>query len=201
MPVVTHHPAARTPTGCAPRRAGRSRTAACGSPPPTARRSQPGEVGEVLVQGPTVMPEYWRNPEATARGVPRGRLAAHRRRGVPRRRGHAVDRRPHQGRHHRRQLQRVPGRRRVGARGLPADRRGRRGRAPRRRARRGAGRVRRAAGARRDERRRRQGACSRDGSRRYKHPQDVVFVDALPRNAMGKVDGDRLRESLAGGAP
>ena len=25
-----------------------------------------GEVGEVLVQGPTVMPEYWRNPEATA---------------------------------------------------------------------------------------------------------------------------------------
>ena len=27
---------------------------------------QGGEVGEVLVQGPTVMPEYWRNPEATA---------------------------------------------------------------------------------------------------------------------------------------
>jgi fatty-acyl-CoA synthase len=26
---------------------------------------EPGEVGEVLVQGPTVMPEYWRNPEAT----------------------------------------------------------------------------------------------------------------------------------------
>jgi fatty-acyl-CoA synthase len=25
-----------------------------------------GEVGEVLVQGPTVMPEYWRNPEATS---------------------------------------------------------------------------------------------------------------------------------------
>lgn len=24
-----------------------------------------GEVGEVLVQGPTVMPEYWRNPDAT----------------------------------------------------------------------------------------------------------------------------------------
>lgn len=27
---------------------------------------EPGEVGEVLVQGPTVMPEYWRNPEATS---------------------------------------------------------------------------------------------------------------------------------------
>ncbi len=26
---------------------------------------EPGEVGEVLVQGPTVMPEYWRSPEAT----------------------------------------------------------------------------------------------------------------------------------------
>jgi fatty-acyl-CoA synthase len=25
-----------------------------------------GEEGEVLVQGPTVMPEYWRNPEATS---------------------------------------------------------------------------------------------------------------------------------------
>jgi fatty-acyl-CoA synthase len=31
-----------------------------GSPLPT------GDVGEVLVRGPTVMPEYWRNPDATA---------------------------------------------------------------------------------------------------------------------------------------
>ena len=29
---------------------------------------------------------------------------------------------------------------------------------------------------------------------RYKQPKDVVFVDALPRNAMGKVEVQRLRE-------
>jgi fatty-acyl-CoA synthase len=33
-----------------------------------------------------------------------------------------------------------------------------------------------------------------DGSlARYKHPKDVVFVDALPRNAMGKIVKDQLR--------
>jgi len=33
-----------------------------------------------------------------------------------------------------------------------------------------------------------------DGSlARYKHPKDVVFVDALPRNAMGKILKDQLR--------
>jgi fatty-acyl-CoA synthase len=31
----------------------------------------------------------------------------------------------------------------------------------------------------------------------YKHPRDVVFVDALPRNVMGKVDAGALRDSLA----
>ncbi|MDX6679949.1 MAG: indoleacetate---CoA ligase [Solirubrobacteraceae bacterium] len=30
----------------------------------------------------------------------------------------------------------------------------------------------------------------------YKHPQDVVFLDALPRNAIGKVETDELRRSL-----
>ncbi len=30
----------------------------------------------------------------------------------------------------------------------------------------------------------------------YKHPHDVVFAAELPRNAMGKVDAERLRESL-----
>jgi fatty-acyl-CoA synthase len=29
---------------------------------------------------------------------------------------------------------------------------------------------------------------------RYKHPRRVVFVDAIPRNAMGKVVKERLRD-------
>jgi len=33
---------------------------------------------------------------------------------------------------------------------------------------------------------------------RYKQPKDVVFVDALPRNAMGKVEVQRLRELVRG---
>jgi fatty-acyl-CoA synthase len=33
---------------------------------------------------------------------------------------------------------------------------------------------------------------------RYKQPKDVVFVEALPRNAMGKVEVQRLRELVRG---
>jgi len=29
---------------------------------------------------------------------------------------------------------------------------------------------------------------------RYKHPRDVVFVDQMPRNAMGKIQKFKLRE-------
>ncbi len=32
---------------------------------------------------------------------------------------------------------------------------------------------------------------------RYKHPRQVVFIDALPRNAMGKVEKDKLRQLVA----
>ena len=34
---------------------------------------------------------------------------------------------------------------------------------------------------------------------RYKRPRDVVFVDALPRTALGKVEVARLRELVGGG--
>jgi fatty-acyl-CoA synthase len=32
---------------------------------------------------------------------------------------------------------------------------------------------------------------------RYKHPREVIFMDALPRNAMGKVEKFTLRDELA----
>lgn len=35
---------------------------------------------------------------------------------------------------------------------------------------------------------------------RFKHPRRVVFVDELPRNAMGKVQKNVLREMYAGAA-
>jgi fatty-acyl-CoA synthase len=33
---------------------------------------------------------------------------------------------------------------------------------------------------------------------RFKHPKEVLFMEALPHNAMGKVQKYRLREILAG---
>ena len=33
---------------------------------------------------------------------------------------------------------------------------------------------------------------------RYKHPRDVVFVDALPRNVMGKILKFEIREMVKG---
>ncbi|MYE86702.1 MAG: p-hydroxycinnamoyl-CoA synthetase, partial [Gammaproteobacteria bacterium] len=36
---------------------------------------------------------------------------------------------------------------------------------------------------------------------RYKHPRSVLFLPALPRNAMGKVLKYKLREQLSEGGP
>jgi fatty-acyl-CoA synthase len=39
----------------------------------------------------------------------------------------------------------------------------------------------------------------KDRIARFKHPHDVIFIEALPRNAMGKVVKDELRELVAKG--
>ena len=69
-----------------------------------------GQPGEVVVRGYNVMAGYFGDPEATAPGDRRRRLAAHRRRRRARRARQPEDHRPHQGHVHRRRLQRLPGR-------------------------------------------------------------------------------------------
>ena len=75
-----------------------------------------GERGEIVVRSSLVMAGYYRNPEATARGVG-ARLAPHRRHRLPRRRQLPVHRRPGQGHGHHRRLQRLLHRGRAGADG------------------------------------------------------------------------------------
>ena len=43
-------------------------------------------------------------------------------------------------------------------------------------------------------------ALFQDSIARFKHPRDVVFVEALPRNAMGKILKNKLRDELRAGA-
>jgi fatty-acyl-CoA synthase len=159
---------------------------------------QAGEVGEVLVQGPTVMPEYWRNPDATREAFHRdgwlrtgdaGFLDAEGMLSI-------VDR-----------LKDIII---VGSCNVyPADVESVLASSPQ---------IAEAAvvGRSDDELgevpvafvvlQESDGTTSADDVKRlfegrlaaYKHPKDVIFVDALPRNVMGKVDGDRLRESLSG---
>jgi len=130
---------------------------------------QSGEVGEVLVQGPTVMPEYWRNPDATSdafhadgwlRTGDAGSFDAEGMLSIVDRIKEVIIVGS---------LQRVSRRCPVGAGGLPGDRGIRRGGTPGRRPRRGAGRVRGAAATRDDERRQRQGPV-RGAARRVQAP-------------------------------
>jgi acyl-CoA synthetase (AMP-forming)/AMP-acid ligase II len=43
-------------------------------------------------------------------------------------------------------------------------------------------------------------ACLEGRVARFKHPKDVLFVDELPKNALGKVLRYRLRALLRGGS-
>ena len=157
---------------------------------------EPGEVGEVLVQGPTVMREYWRSPEATAQAFhddgwfrtgdagsldDEGMLSI-----VDRIKEviivgscnvwpadiQAV-------------LEECPQIAEAAVIGRPDDELGE---VP-------------VAFVVLDE----PDAMSADDVRRlfdgrlaeYKHPRDVIFTDALPRSPIGKVESDRLREILS----
>ena len=159
-----------------------------------------GEVGEVLVQGPTVMPEYWRNPEATSevfhdggwlRTGDAGRFDAEGMLSI-------VDR-----------LKEVII---VGSCNVyPADVESVLADCPEI--------VESAVVGRPDDELgevpvafvvlREPGTMSADDVKAlfegrlaaYKHPQDVVFTDALPRSAIGKVQADELRRSLTQSSP
>jgi fatty-acyl-CoA synthase len=154
-----------------------------------------GETGEVLIQGPTVMPEYWRNPEATAQAFHEGGWL---------RTGDAgfID-----GEGMLRIVDRLKEVIIVGSCNVfPADVES---------VLLGCSEIAEAAvvGRPDDERGevpvafvvlRRPGAMSGDDVKAlfdgelatYKHPQDVVFTDELPRSAIGKVQADELRRSL-----
>ena len=133
---------ARTPSTSPTRSVRRCPPSTRASSTPTATSCRPGETGEVLIQGPIIMPGYWNKPEATAETVDR-RLAAHRRHRPPRRRRLPLHHRPGEGHDHPRRREHLLRRDREPPRRAPRDRRRRRHRrAPPRARRRGQGRRR-----------------------------------------------------------
>ena len=156
----------------------------------------PGERGEILIRGPNVMTGYWRNPEASAKALSRGWFHTGDIGHVDDRGFYFIDERKNDviisgGENiYPAEIEAV----------LLAD--------PR---------IAEAAVVARPDPRwgevpvavivRREGAeleaaevtgLFRDRLARFKHPRSVVFVEALPKNALGKVLRYRLRQELAG---
>ena len=152
----------------------------------TGAEAAPGDVGEVLVRGPNVFFEYWGNEAATREALRDGWY-----------RTGDIGRRDADGYffvHDRKKNMIISG----GENIYPAEvervlrrasrrRRSRGDRPARSEVAGGAGRLRGAARRCGDRRRRRDSSLRLAQLARFKIPRYVVFVDSLPRNAMGKV--------------
>ena len=185
---------------CGPASAGpRSASSAASSSPDTHAPRAPRRGVERRAAVPRDLDRrrrYYNDPRAR-RELHRRRLAAHRRRRHDGRAGPDPARRPDQGPHQVGRRVDLVGRAGERADGPPADQGGRRHRRARPEV------VRAAAGLRRPRARRRADAsrtCSTSSPRqvaKWQLPDDVVFIDEVPKTSVGKFSKKTLRERFA----
>ena len=159
------------------------------------QEAPPGETGQLLVRGPAVFERYWRQPEATAEAFVdgwfrTGDLGDRSGDGYVTLRGRASDLIISGGFNvYPREIEDVlleqPGVREAAVLGVPDARRGE---------------LPVACFAGEADPAALEAACRRLLAS-FKVPRSFLRVDALPRNAMGKVDKGRLRDALARGRP